>query len=134
VRPFVAAALIGISSASVATAQDAQSDSAMKSVLKIVGFATDVKPPPDFVQQSRPAQAPALIPAFVKSPEPPGTAKSAKQVEDIDSEMEAISKKHDALRASFPPSAKAVADAAAAKAAKAKTKGKTAQKSPLPSF
>lgn len=117
-----------------ARAQEAQqSDSPLKSAMKIVGFATDVNPPPSFVQQSRPATPAPSIPAFNKSPEPPATAKSAKEVDDISSDLEAVSKQHDALRAAFPPSAKAVADAEAAKAAKAKTKT-TAQKSPIPSF
>jgi hypothetical protein len=131
-RLIVAGALVAALSGAGARAQEAQTDSPMKSVMKIVGFATDVKPPPEFVQQSRPSKAPPSIPAFNKAPEPPGAAKSAQEVGDIDSDLEAIGKQHDALRAAFPPSAKAVADAEAAKAAKAKSK--SAQKSPIPSF
>ncbi len=100
--------------------------------MKIVGFATDVNQPPDFVQQSRPAAPAPLIPAFRKASEPPGEVKSKDEINAIDSDLEAISKQHDALRAAFPPSAKAMADAEAAKAAKAKNK--SAQKSPIPSF
>lgn len=130
-RPIVAVGLLAALGAS-ARAQDAPSDSPLKSVLKIVGFATDTDPPPDFVKQTRPAQPPATIPAFAKPPEPQGTAKSADEVKDINDDLEAISKRDDALRAAFPPSAKAMADAAAAKEAKAKNK--TAKKSPIPSF
>ena len=154
-RPIVAAALfasLGVAGLGVAPsrAQEAQqtqpdsaakpqsdsakpqSDSTLKSVLKIVGFATDVNPPPDFVQQTRPAQPPSRIPVFIKSPEPPGNAKSIKDVDAMSSDLEAISKRDDKLRASFPPAAKAVAAAAAAKAAK--SKNKVARKSPIPSF
>ena len=147
-RPIVAAALLaglGVAGlgAAPSRAQEAQqaqpdsatkpqSDSALKSVLKIVGFATDVNPPPDFVQQTRPPQAPSAIPVFVKSPEPPGKPKSAKDLDAMSSDLEAISKRDDKLRASFPPAAKAMAAAAAAKAAK--SKNKEARKSPIPAF
>ncbi len=133
-RLIVAGAFVAALSGAGACAQEAQTDSPMKSVMKIVGFATDVKPPPDFVQQSRPAEAPPSIPAFNKAPEPPGKVMSAKELGDIDSDLEKIGKRDDALRAAFPPSAKAVAEVEAAKAAKAKAKGKSAQKGPIPSF
>jgi hypothetical protein len=113
-------------------AQQAPSDSPIKSVLKIVGFATDVAPPPKFVQQSRPAAPLPLIPVFAKPPEPPGKAQSAQEVQGVDNDLEAISKRDDALRSAFPPSAKAMAEAAAAKAAKAKNR--TAKKGPIPTF
>ena len=44
---------------------------------KVVGFATDADPPPDFVQQSRPAEPAADIPVYTLPPEPPGKVKSA---------------------------------------------------------
>jgi hypothetical protein len=126
-----AARLIGVATALAALAvaahaQDAPlaapSDSPLKAVMKAAGLATDVGPPPDFVLQSRPGQKPDPIPPFTAPPEPPGKAKTPGEVEAIDSDLEAIAKRHDALRAAFPPSAKAVADAAAAKKAKSKTK------------
>ncbi len=76
--------------------------------------------------QSRPAQQPASIPAFTTPAEPPGTIKTAKELEAMDSDLEAVGKRHDALRAAFPPSAKAVADAAAAKKAKSEKKAAAA--------
>lgn len=148
-RPTVVAALVAAWGASAAHAQDTQpahaqdtppavhaqeapSDSPIKSALKIVGLATDVGEPPDFVQKSRPAHPLPTIHPFAKPPEPPGTAKSANEVQDIDNDLESISKRDEALLATFPPSAKAVADAAAAKEAKAKTK--QPRKSPIPTF
>jgi hypothetical protein len=127
---IVAAALLAGLGQSAPRAQDAPPaapvapppDSPLRALMKAAGLATDVAPPPDFVMQSRPAQTPDPIPPFTKPPEPPGKAKTASEVDSIDSDLEAIGKRHDALRASFPPSAKAVAEAAAAKKAKSKTK------------
>lgn len=113
-------------------AQDAQPDSPLKSLLKGAGLATDVSAPPDFVVNSRPAAPAPAMPAFTAPPEPPGKAKSDKDVEAIDRDLEAVGKRHDALRAAFPPSRQAVAEAAAAKKAKSKTKPK--QNGVLPSF
>jgi len=127
-----AASLAALCLPGASHAQDAPSDSPLKAALKIVGFATDVSPPPDFVRQSRPAQTPPSIRVFNQPPEPPAAVKSADEIAAIHKELEDVAKRHDALRAAFPPSAKAVADAAAARAAKAKTKG--AQKSPIPTF
>jgi len=123
----VAAALLMGFAASASCAQDSlpaapPPDSPLRALMKAAGLATDVNPPPDFVLQSRPAQQPDPIPPFTKPPEPPAKAKTASEVDAIDSDLEAIGKRHDALRASFPPSAKAVAEAAAAKKAKSKTK------------
>lgn len=140
-RRIIAAALLGglasvglgVGPSRAQEAQEAQPDSPLKSVLKITGFATDVKPPPDFVQQSRPAVAPAPMPAFTKSPEPPGKPKSPKELDAMSTDLEAISKRDDKLRAAFPPAAKAMAAAAAAKEAKA-NKHKEARKSPIPAF
>jgi hypothetical protein len=103
--------------------------SPLHSLAKGLGFATDVAPPPDFVQQSRPATPQQEIPVFTPPAEPPGKIKSAKEVEAIDSDLEAIVKRDDALRAGYAPSARAVAAAAAAK--KAKSKPKLAPTPPL---
>ncbi len=107
-----------------ATPPQDESPSPFHSLAKSFGFATDVAPPPGFVQQSRPAQPAAEIPVFTPPDEPPGKPKSAKEIEAIDGDLESIAKRHDALLAAFPPSAKAVAGAAAEKEKKAKSKRK----------
>jgi hypothetical protein len=105
----------------------APDQSPMHSLAKSFGFATDVDPPPDFVQQSRPAAPPQEIPVFTPPGEPPGKVKSAKEVEAIDDDLEAIVKRHDALRAGYAPSARAVAEAK-----KAKSKPKPVLAGPAP--
>ena len=105
----------------------APDQSPMHSLAKSLGFATDVDPPPDFVQQSRPDAPQQEIPVFTPPPEPPGKVKSAKEVEAIDGDLEAIVKRHDALRAGYPPSARAVAEAK-----KAKSKRKPVVAGPAP--
>lgn len=127
------AALAGALAASGARAQDApQAESPFRALLKGAGIVTDVDAPPDFVVRSRPAEEAAPIQVFAAPDEPPGKAKTAKQLEDLGSDLEAIVKRHDALRAAYPPSAKAVAVAAAAKKDKSKTK--PAGGDPLPKF
>jgi hypothetical protein len=113
-----------------ATPPQNESPSPLHSLAKGLGFATDVDPPPDFVQQSRPAQPAAEIPVFNPPDEPPGKAKSAKEVQAIDDDLESIAKSHDALRAAYPPAAKAVAAAAAEKKAKSQRKSDAAAGSP----
>ena len=122
--------------ASLAPAQEAlppqdESSSPLHSLAKGLGFATDVEPPPDFVQQSRPAGPQAEIPIFTPPDEPPGKPKSAKEIEAIGGDLESIGKRHDALTATFPPAAKAIAAAAAEKKAKSKRKPPAAGPSPL---
>ena len=117
---FAAATLAACGApAQEATPPQDESPSALHSLAKGFGFATDVDPPPDFVQQSRPATPAAEIPVFNVPDEPPGKVKSATEVEAIDSDLESIAKRHDALRAGYPPAAKAVA---AGKKAKSKPK------------
>jgi hypothetical protein len=117
------ATLLAAFAASGARAQDATTpDSPLRTLLKGAGIVTDVDQPPDFVVQSRPAQPAASIPAFTTPDEPPGKIKTAKELEEMDSDLTAVSKRHDALRAAYPPSAKAVAEAAAAKKDKSKKK------------
>ncbi len=130
---IVVATLLGTLAAVPSRAQDApQPDSPLRSLMKGAGLVTDVAPPPDFVQQSRPAQQPASIPVFTTPAEPPGKVKTVKELQAMDGDLEAVGKRHDALRAAYPPSAKAVAEAAAAK--KAKSKNKPAHSGPLPTF
>jgi hypothetical protein len=101
--------------------------SPIHSLAKSFGFATDVDPPPDFVQQSRPGAPQQEIPVFTPPNEPPGKVKSAKEVEAIDDDLEAIVKRHDALRAGYAPSARAVAEAK-----KVKSKPKPVAAGPAP--
>jgi len=128
-----AAALV----ACVALAQEAQqppqgeSLSPFHSLAKGFGFATDVEPPPDFVQRSRPAEPEAEVPVFTPPDEPPGKPKSATEIEAIGGDLESIGKRHDALLATFPPAAKAAAAAAAEKKAKSKRKPPAAGAPPL---
>jgi hypothetical protein len=130
---IVVATLLGALAASPSRAQDApQPESPLRSLMRGAGLATDVDPPPDFVVQSRPAQQPASIPVFATPAEPPGTIKTAKELDAMDSDLAAVGKTHDALRAAFPPSAKAVAEAAAAK--KAKSEKKAAAGGATPKF
>ncbi|THD43099.1 MAG: hypothetical protein E7774_13700 [Bradyrhizobium sp.] len=119
----IAVATLGLGAA---RAQDAPAQqepapdrSPLHSLAKSFGFATDVDPPPDFVRESRPATPQQEIPVFTPPPEPPGKIKSAKEVEDIDDDLESIARRHDALRAGYAPSARAVA---AAKKVKLKPK------------
>jgi hypothetical protein len=105
-----------------ATPPQDQSSSPLHSLAKGLGFATDVAPPPDFVQQSRPAEPGAEIPAFTPPDEPPGKPKSAKDIEAIGGDLESIGKRHDALLATFPP--------AAEKKAKSKSKSPAAAGAP----
>jgi hypothetical protein len=131
--PLIAvAALLAALAASPARAQDASPDSPFRALMKGAGLATDVAPPPDFVQQSRSPQEPDSIPAFTTPAEPPGKIKTAKELEEMDGDLQAVAKRHDALRAAFPPSAKAMAEAAAAK--KAKSRDKPAKSGPIPTF
>ncbi len=131
--PLIAVAtLLAALAASPARAQEASPDSPFRELMKGAGLATDVAPPHDFVQQSRPPQEPDSIPAFTTPPEPPGKIKTAKELEAMDGDLEAVAKRHDALRAAFAPSAKAVAQAAAAK--KAKSRDKPARSGPIPTF
>ena len=113
-----------------ATPPQDESPSPLHSLAKGLGFATDADPPPDFVQQSRPAEPGAEIPVFTPPDEPPGKPKSAKEIDAIDGDLESIGKRHDALLATFPPAAKAVAAAAAEKKAKSKRKSPTAAGAP----
>jgi hypothetical protein len=99
---------------------DAAYESPMRPIMKAAGLAADVDQPPDFVVQSRPAQAPESVPVFTAPAEPPGKIENAKGLGAVDADLEAAGKRHDALRAAYPPSAKAVAEEAAAKKAKSK--------------
>ncbi len=131
--PLIAlATLLAALAAVPARAQDAAADSPFRDLMKGVGLATDVAPPPDFVRQSRLPQEPASIPVFATPPEPPGKIETAKELEDVDSDLQAVARRHDALRAAFAPKARAMAQAAAAK--KAKSRDKPTKSGPVPTF
>ena len=104
-----------------ARAQDAQA-SPLRAIAKGAGLAIDPAPPPAFVMATRPAGEPAPIPVFATPEEPPSKIKSAADLKAMDADLERAGKRHDAIRAAFPPSAKAMAEAEAAAAKKAKKK------------
>ena len=97
-----------------------QNDSLLKSGMKILGFATDVAPPADFVLQSRPKGDLNFIPIFQPPPEPAKPAMNDKELKAVKGDLDSVQKRDDALREAFPPAAKAMADEAAAKKAKTK--------------
>jgi hypothetical protein len=95
-----------------------QTDSPLKSVMKILGFATDVAPPADFVVKSRPSGDLNYIPVFRPPPEPANPALNGKELSAVKGDLDSIEKRDDALRQAYPPAAKAAAEEAAAKKAK----------------
>ena len=97
-----------------------QGDSPLKNVMKLFGFATDVGPPADFVQQSRPKGDLDYIPVFQPPPEPAKPKLNDKDLQAVKSDLDSIEKRDDALRQGFPPAAKAMAEEAAARKAKTK--------------
>ncbi len=115
---FGVAAIVGLGADGRANAQD----SPLHALAKQAGAATDVDPPPDFVLKSRPAEPPAPIPVFTTPDEPPSKALTPLQLKAMDADLDSASKAHDALRAGFAPSAKAMAEAEAARRAKQKKK------------
>jgi hypothetical protein len=98
-----------------------EQESPIHAIAKRAGFVSDPDPP-DFVVKSRPAAPKEAIPAFATPEEPPSTVMTPAQIKAMDADLESAGKKHDALRAGFAPSAKAVAEAEAAKRAKLKKK------------
>jgi hypothetical protein len=87
-----------------------QADSPLKSAMKILGFATDVAPAPDFVLQSRPKGDVDYIPVFQPPPEPARPALNDKELKAMRSDLDSVGKTHDSLRQGFPPAAKALAE------------------------
>ena len=98
-----------------------QTDSVLKSAMKMLGFATDVAPPADFVVKSRPNGDLDYIPIFQPPPEPAKPALKDKDLTAVKGDLDSVQKQADAVRQAFPPAAKAVADEQAAAAKKAKT-------------
>ena len=121
---FASAGLIGlaglVASAHAGRAQEQgnvlqQGQNILKQGAKLLGFATDIAPPADFVAKSRPASDPDFIPVFQPPPEPALPALKETDLKAVKTDLDALQKKHDALRQAYPPAAKALAEAEAAK-------------------
>ena len=87
-----------------------QQDNILKQAAKVFGFATDVGPPADFVDKTRPASDLDYIPVFQPPPEPSRPALKEPEVKAMKSDLDGVEKQHDALRQAFPPAAKATAE------------------------
>jgi hypothetical protein len=127
-RQFASAGLIALAAliASAQAGRAQEQDSIFKQGAKLLGFATDVAPPQDFVVKSRPASDPDFIPVFQPPPEPARPALKDIDLKAVKSDLDALQKKHDTLRQAYPPAAKALADEEAAKK-KPKTNAPDAQ-------
>ena len=125
---FVVAVALGATTP--ARAQD--QDSPLRSIAKKTGIATDVNPPADFVLKSRPAEPPAPMPVFGTPDEPSSKVMTPSQLKAMDADLDSAGKKHDVLRAGFAPSAKAVAEAKAEAAEKAKRRKKPTEAASKP--
>jgi hypothetical protein len=103
-----------------------QADNVLKQGAKLLGFATDVAPPADFVTKSRPSGDLDYIPVFQPPPEPALPALKEIDLKAVKTDLDGLQKKHDALRQAYPPAAKALAEEEAAKK-KPKTNAPNAQ-------
>jgi len=104
--------------ASAAAAQE--TDSPLKSVMKLFGFATHVGEPADFVVKSRPEKETDYIPVFQPPPEPARKVLDDKGLGKLKGDLDSVEKRADGIRNAFPPSAKAVAEEKAQQAKAAK--------------
>jgi hypothetical protein len=118
-RPGRIAAVAFLAFAALAASKSAsfaqQSDSLLKQGAKLLGFATDVAPPADFVVKSRPAGDVGFIPLFQPPPEPARPAMKANDLKSLDGDLESVRKQADSIRRAYPPAAKALAEQEAAK-------------------
>jgi hypothetical protein len=89
--------------------------------MKILGFATDAPEPQDFVAKTRPQKDLDYVPIFQPPPEPAKPVLKDKEVNALKGELDSVKKQADAVRAAFPPAAKAVADEQAQAQAAKKT-------------
>jgi len=87
----------------------------LKQGAKLFGFATDVAPPADFVQKSRPAGGVDFIPVFQPPPEPARPALKGADLNALKGDLDTVQKQADTLRRAYPPAAKAIAEQEAAK-------------------
>jgi hypothetical protein len=116
-KRIAAAGLLGLAAlaASAYPGRAQEQGNIFKQGAKLLGFATDVDPPADFVVKSRPATDPDFIPVFQPPPEPALPALKDVDLKAVKGDLDALQKMHDALRQAYPPAAKALADQAAAK-------------------
>jgi hypothetical protein len=91
-----------------------QQDSILKQAFKVFGFATDVRPPADFVSKARPGADPDYIPVFQPPPEPARPALKSEELKAMKGDLDGVQKQHDTLRQGFAPAAKAMAEQQAA--------------------
>ena len=127
-KRIAAAGLLGLAAlaASAYPGRAQEQDNIFKQGAKLLGFATDVDPPADFVVKSRPISDPDYIPVFQPPPEPALPALKDIDLKAVKSDLDTLQKRHDALRQAYPPAAKALADGEAAKK-KPKTNAPDAQ-------
>ena len=91
-----------------------QQDNIFKQAFKVFGFATDVAPPADFVNKTRPGAEPDYIPVFQPPPEPARPTLKNDELKAVKSDLDGVQKQHDTLRQGFAPAAKAMAEQQAA--------------------
>ena len=91
-----------------------QQDGILKQAFKVFGFATDVGPPADFVNKTRPGADPDYIPVFQPPPEPARPALKGEELKAVKGDLDGVQKQHDTLRQGFAPAAKAMAEQQAA--------------------
>jgi hypothetical protein len=127
-RQFARAVLLALAAvvASSEVGEAQEQDNIFKQGAKLLGFATDVAPPADFVVKSRPATDPDYIPVFQPPPEPERKALKDDELKAVKTDLDAVQKRHDAMRQAYPPAVKALAEEAAAKK-KPKTNAADAQ-------
>ena len=102
------AALFAGGSEVYAQQQDSILKQAFKAPFKVLGFATDVAPPQDFVTQSRPSGDLNYIPVFQPPPEPSRPAMKKDELKSVKGDLDGVQKRADTLRQGFPPAVKAM--------------------------
>jgi hypothetical protein len=75
-----------------------QQDSILKQAFKVLGFATDVAPPADFVNKTRPGAEPDYIPVFQPPPEPARPTLKTDQLKAMKSDLDAVAEQQAAQK------------------------------------
>jgi hypothetical protein len=114
-RAPAAIAAVGLFALAASGSASFAQDSVLKQGAKLLGFATDVGPPADFVQKSRPSGDVDFIPVFQPPPEPARPALKDTDLKALKGDLDAVQKQADSLRRAYPPAAKAIAEQEAAK-------------------